>query len=66
MGEEAEQNDHQQVNAEGNHGSHGGGSDDDVVREVHLTQQIAAANDGLHAHARGFGEEAPQAGAAQQ
>ena len=66
VGEETEQDDHQQIDAERNHGSHSGGSDDDVVREMHLAQQITTSDDGLHAHAGRFREEAPQAGAAQQ
>lgn len=66
MSEEAKANYHQQVDAEGNHGTHRGGSHNNVIREMNLTQQITAANNRLHTHAGGFGEEAPQAGTTQQ
>ena len=66
MGEETEQNHHAQVDAQRDHGTHRGGRHDDVIREVHLAQQIATTDDGLHAHAGRFREEAPQAGATQQ
>ena len=66
VGEETEQDNHQQIDTERNHGTHGGGSDDDVVREVNFTKQVAASDDGLHTHAGGLREEAPQAGATQQ
>ncbi len=66
MGEETEADHHEQVDAERNHRTHSGGSHNNVVREMNLTQQITAANNGLHTHASGFGEEAPQAGTAQQ
>ena len=59
-GEQTEDADDNQVDPQRNHGIHGRGDHDDVVRKMYLPQKIAMTHYGLHAHRGRLGEEIPQ------
>lgn len=66
MSEKAKDNDNDQIDSQGNHGSHGCCSDNNIIREVNFSQKVTTANYRLHANGSCLREETPKAGAAEE